>query len=224
MHIYPHWALLTATIVFALIAIMHLLRVIYQFQLTVTGKIIPVWVSTIGFIILSMLAIWMWLASAQMAWAEEKKMSLILQSSAFNENGSIPVKYTCDGNNISPPLSWKDSSNNTKSFVLIVDDPDATAGVWDHWIIFNIPDGINELSENASLPDKALYGKNSFGNLGYGGPCPPNGEHRYLFKLYALDTVLSLPSGSTKQAIEAGMMGHILAMSTLTGRYEKIKG
>ena len=224
MHINPHWALITAAIIFAIIATLHLLRIIYKFQVIFAGKIIPLWVSGIGFIILTILAIWMLLASVQVAWAEGEKMMFTIQSSAFNDNGSIPSKYTCDGNNVSPPLSWKESPAKTKSFVLIVDDPDAPNGVWDHWIIFNIQNGITELPENTSLPEKALYGKNSWGKLAYGGPCPPNGEHRYLFKVYALDTLLNLPSGSTKQAVEAAMMSHVLAMTTLTGRYERIKG
>lgn len=224
MHIYPHWALLTAAIIFAFIAVMHLLRIIYKIQVNIAGKIIPVWISGIAFIFLTVLAIWMLFASVEVAWAEGGKMVFTMQSSAFKENGSIPSKYTCDGNNISPPLSWKESPANTKSFVLIVDDPDAPNGVWDHWIIFNIPSETTELTENASLPKDALYGKNSWGKLAYGSPCPPSGEHRYIFKLYALDTLLNLPSGATKSEIEAAMKNHILATTKLITRYKKIKG
>lgn len=150
-------------------------------------------------------------------------MGLTLQSSAFNEGSSIPSKYTCDGTNISPPLSWHDEPKSTKSFVLIVDDPDAPVGNWDHWLLFNIPETTHEMSENlSSLPNGALQGKNSWGKSAYGGPCPPDGEHRYFFKLYALDTLLSLSAGATKSQIESGMKGHILADAKLMGRYKKI--
>lgn len=150
-------------------------------------------------------------------------MKFKLQSPAFNDGNSIPSKYTCDADNISPPLMWQNEPENTKSFVLIVDDPDAPAGNWDHWIIFNIPITIHELSENLhSLPDGAQYGKNSWGKTSYGGPCPPDGEHRYFFKLYALDTNLNISSNATKSQIISAMDGHIIADAKLMGKYKKI--
>lgn len=149
-------------------------------------------------------------------------MGLAIKSSAFNEGGSIPSQYTCDGEDISPPLSWQDEPKNTKSFVLIVDDPDAPVGNWVHWILFNIPEAIHELSENlSSLPNGAQFGKNSWEKSTYGGPCPPNGEHRYFFKLYALDTLLNLPAGATKSQIESAMRGHIIATAKLLGKYKR---
>lgn len=120
-------------------------------------------------------------------------MAFILESSAFNNGGSIPSKYTCDDDDISPPLSWRDAPTDTKSFVLIVDDPDAPVGTWDHWLLYNIPAATHELAENlTSAPDGAHGGKNSWGKTTYGGPCPPDREHRYFFKLYALDSKLNL--------------------------------
>jgi Raf kinase inhibitor-like YbhB/YbcL family protein len=154
----------------------------------------------------------------------EQTMALELLSSAFQQDGQIPSQYTCDGKNVSPPLFWKDSPEGTKSFVLIVDDPDAPSGTWDHWIIYNIPPQITSLSENLSaLPDGALNGKNSWNTLNYAGPCPPDKEHRYLFKLYALDTTLPANSGMSKQEIETAISGHVLASTTLVGRYQRSK-
>ncbi len=149
-------------------------------------------------------------------------MTLTLQSTAFHSGTSIPAKYTCDGESISPPLSWQGEPNNTKSYVLIVDDPDAPNGTWDHWIVFNIPRATHEFSENInSLPKGAQSGKNSWGKSVYGAPCPPNGEHRYYFKLYALDIFLNLPVNSTKEQIESAMQGHIVADAKLMGKYKK---
>src|SRR3990167_524972 len=138
-------------------------------------------------------------------------MTLTLKSAAFTEGNSIPSTYTCDGEDLSPPLNWQGEPANTKSFVLIVDDPDAPMGTWDHWLIYNIPPAIHELSENlTSLPTGAHEGKNSWGNIGYGGPCPPDREHRYFFKLYALDFMLTLTPNATKSQIESAIQGHIL--------------
>ncbi len=149
-------------------------------------------------------------------------MELTIQSSAFNNNGSIPTKYSCNGDNISPPIHWKNIPAKTNSLVLIVDDPDAPMGVWDHWIIFNIPKTTTQFSENlTALPTGAQYGKNSWGKLSYGGPCPPSGEHRYIFTLYALDTLLDLSQGADKTQIENAMQGHILATAKLMGKYKK---
>ncbi len=147
-----------------------------------------------------------------------------LTSAAFENNTIIPLKYTCDGENINPPLSFSDIPEKTKSLVLIMDDPDAmqVAGkVWDHWIVFNIPPITREVAEGKNPPGK--LGKNSRNNLTYGGPCPPDRVHRYFFKLHALDTGLSLPEGSSKADVETAMKGHILARAELMGRYERKK-
>ncbi len=154
------------------------------------------------------------------ALAQGNTMELL--SPAFKHNDSIPKKYSCQGENISPPLQWKNSPAKTISFVLIMDDPDAPNGAWDHWILFNIPKNKLELPENiTTLSDGISYGKNSWGNLSYGGPCPPNGEHRYYFKLYALDVLLDLPSGVDKETLENAMKGHVVASAELMGRYKK---
>lgn len=151
-------------------------------------------------------------------------MTFKIQSSAFNEGDLIPSKYTCEEKDIFPPLSWKDAPDNTKSFVLIVDDPDAPGGNWDHCIVFNMPETTHQLAENmTSLPKNAEYGKNSWGNLTYGGPCPPSGTHRYYFKLYALDSLLNISAGASKKQIETAMQGHVLAETQLMGRYKKLK-
>ena len=146
-----------------------------------------------------------------------------LKSSGFENNGKIPSKYTCDGNNISPQLSISDVPKNAKSLVLIMDDPDAVkpAGrVWDHWIVFNIHPETNEITE-AQEP-QGVQGITSFGGLGYGGPCPPDSEHRYFFKLYALDTELDLNEGVTKGEVETAIQEHIIEKTELIGRYERV--
>ncbi len=145
-----------------------------------------------------------------------------LMSHAFAEGQAIPRQYTCDGEDISPELSWRNVPEGTQSFVLIVDDPDAPNGTWDHWLLYNIPSDIRGLAEAIKkLPAGTQVGKNSWGRTDYGGPCPPDREHRYVFKLYALDTVLKLPDGADKKQIETMMMGHILAETSLMGRYDR---
>ena len=152
-------------------------------------------------------------------------MKLSLSSTAFSNEQSIPRKYTCDGNNTSPPLNWTNAPENTKSFALIVDDPDAPSGTWVHWVIYNIPATTNKFAEDIpahiQLPDGSLQGMNSWPKLGYGGPCPPSGTHRYYFKLYALDNTLTLASGASKAALMAAMQGHILAQAELMGTYRR---
>lgn len=152
-------------------------------------------------------------------------MTLSLSSSAFASGQSIPAKYSCKGQNISPALAWSDTPAGTKSFALIVDDPDAPAGTWVHWVLFNIPASTTGLPEavkaGAQLADGSLQGKNSSGKLGYDGPCPPSGTHRYFFKLYALDTSLNLSSGSSKDQLLKAMQGHILAQGELMGTFSK---
>ncbi len=144
-----------------------------------------------------------------------------LTSTAFNHNSSIPSQYTCDGANISPALEWSDAPANTKSFALIVDDPDAPAKVWVHWILFNIPVNVNNLKENIKTGD-FIQGATDFdGKQQYGGPCPPSGTHHYHFTLYALDTMLDLPTGTNKNDLLTTMNGHILEQTTLVGTYTK---
>ncbi|HIA23656.1 MAG TPA: YbhB/YbcL family Raf kinase inhibitor-like protein [Candidatus Marinimicrobia bacterium] len=146
-----------------------------------------------------------------------------ITSSAFSDGALIPIKYTCDGDDISPPLVWSDIPENTASFVLINDDPDAPVGTWDHWILFNLEGKTTELAENVDLSKLAgvQLGRNSWRRNDYGGPCPPYGTHRYFFKLYALDMKLDLPAGSSKQDIKKAMAGHILAEAELLGRYKR---
>jgi len=143
-----------------------------------------------------------------------------LSSPAFDEGGIIPVRYTCDGGDINPPLAITGAPPGTKSLALIVDDPDAPAGVWDHLILYNIPPQTNEILEGA-LPTDAIIGTNSWGRNDYGGPCPPDREHRYVFTLYALDTELALPPESGKAEVLQAMEGHELARTQLVGRYDR---
>jgi Raf kinase inhibitor-like YbhB/YbcL family protein len=146
-------------------------------------------------------------------------------NSAFTHGELIPAKYTCDGENISPPLYWSNPPSGTQNYALIVDDPDTPTGEWVHWVLYNIPRASSALPESvppdAELPDGSKHGQNSWGNLGYGGPCPPSGTHRYYFKLYALDNMLDMPTGSTKIELKKAMSGHILGRSFLMGLYSK---
>jgi hypothetical protein len=144
---------------------------------------------------------------------------LKLASPAFQDGGNIPDKYTCQGEDVNPPLEIENIPEGTKSLVLIMDDPDAPAGTWDHWVMWNIP-VTSRIAEN-SVPEGAVQGKNSWGRSSYSGPCPPSGIHRYIFKLYALDATLNLDSSSGKGEVEAAMEGHILAQTSLTGLYSK---
>ena len=154
-------------------------------------------------------------------------MSLELTSDAFISGQSIPAKYACTGRNISPALTWNEPPSGTQSFALIVDDPDAPMGTWVHWVLFNIPATARSLQEDLPVTGKnvdpnAIYvGKNSSGNIGYDGPCPPSGTHRYFFKLYALDTVISLLPGATKEQVRKEMEGHTLAQGELIGTFSK---
>jgi Raf kinase inhibitor-like YbhB/YbcL family protein len=153
---------------------------------------------------------------------ESNAMNLNLKSEAFSQNGLIPSQYTCEGKSdlISPPLSWQDDSKATKSYVIIVDDPDAPAGTWDHWVLFNIDPSVKSLAEGASAKG-ATMGSNSWGQIGYKGPCPPSGSHRYFFKLYALDTVLGLKQGASKTDVLTAMKGHVIGTGELMGHYQK---
>ena len=151
-------------------------------------------------------------------------MALQLSCSAFSEGGTIPKQYTCSGEDISPPLSWIGIPANAKSMALVVDDPDAPAGTWVHWVLYNIPAEVTSLPAGipkiATVPNTGTQGSNDFRRIGYGGPCPPPGKsHRYYFKLYALDTTLNLNPGTTKVAVERALQGHILAQGQLMGKY-----
>jgi Raf kinase inhibitor-like YbhB/YbcL family protein len=147
-----------------------------------------------------------------------------LTSKAFQKEGKIPVKYTCDGDNINPPLSISDVPKEAKSLVLIMDDPDVPRnlredGMWDHWVVFNMPVDVREISEGSE--PSGTSGKGTNGETGYYGPCPPDREHRYFFKLYALDSKLDLAEGVDKPTVEKAMKDHIIEKDVLMGRYER---
>ncbi|QNP29636.1 YbhB/YbcL family Raf kinase inhibitor-like protein [Cylindrospermopsis curvispora] len=148
-----------------------------------------------------------------------------LTSSSFIDHGLIPMRYTCDGENISPPLVWDEVPPETVSLSLIMDDPDAPGKTFVHWVVYDIPPTINQLSENIitsqHIPGGGIQGKNDFNILGYGGPCPPSGIHRYFFHLYALDKQLNFSSGVTKNDIMVAMKNHVLAKAQLMGKYQR---
>lgn len=154
-------------------------------------------------------------------------MTFQLTSDAFANGQSIPAKYSCIGRNISPALAWTDPPAGAQSFALIAEDPDAPGGTWTHWVLFNISAEARELEEDLPVTGKnitpnAIYtGENSWGDIGYGGPCPPSGTHRYFFRLYALDTLISLLPGATKSQLLKEMKGHILAQTELMGTFSK---
>ena len=152
-------------------------------------------------------------------------MPFELTGSAFAPGEPIPIAYTCDGDDISPPLEWTDPPAGTQSFALICDDPDAPVGTWVHWVLYNLPASTRALSEaippEANLPDGSQHGENSWRRRDYGGPCPPSGTHRYFFKLYALDTALDLDAGAGKEQVLQAMEGHILAQAELMGVYAR---
>jgi Raf kinase inhibitor-like YbhB/YbcL family protein len=156
-------------------------------------------------------------------------MAFTLQSKAFQAGAPVPAKFTCDGADLSPALSWSEPPQGTKSLALIADDPDAPAGTWTHWVLFNLPLGTTELAEGVrpvdELPGGGRQGKNDFRKIGYGGPCPPPGKpHRYFFKLHALDITLDLAAGASKADVEHAMEGHVLAKAELMGTYARGKG
>ena len=156
-------------------------------------------------------------------------MAMTLNSPTFQQNGHIPSKYTCEGEDVSPPLAWEGAPNGAKSLVLIIDDPDAPDPkapkmVWVHWVVYNIPPETRALPENAGkagLPQGTLLGLNDFKKTGYGGPCPPIGRHRYFHKLYALDEVLPELHNPSKAELESAMRGHVIAQAVLVGTYQK---
>lgn len=150
-----------------------------------------------------------------------------ISSPAFNNNEMIPDKYTCDGENVNPPLLFNGIPINAQSLILIMDDPDIPdfvkqnmgIEVFDHWLVYNIPTTTKEIKENSTPP--GTVGANSKGENNYTGPCPPDGQHRYLFKLYALDKILDLPEGSNKKQVESAMQGHIISQAELIGLYAR---
>ncbi|HLF32743.1 MAG TPA: YbhB/YbcL family Raf kinase inhibitor-like protein [Cyclobacteriaceae bacterium] len=150
---------------------------------------------------------------------------MILKSKAFVEGGSIPTLYTCDGKDVSPPLSWEEVPGETRYLSLICEDPDAPAGLWIHWVIFNIPVSEPGLAENvprmSSLKNGAVQGKNTARQIGYGGPCPPGGTHRYFFRLYALDAPLNLGPEARKDDVVKAIEGHITGTAVLMGIYSR---
>lgn len=154
---------------------------------------------------------------------EGKNMNFNFTIDEFIDKGKIPVELTCDGHDRIPTLRWYNAPDDTRSFAVIMDDPDAPNGTWDHWIVFNIPKNISGLNQRQPLPQGALSGKNSWGKLNYGGPCPPDREHRYFFTLYALDNVLSLPNGASKSEILSSMDGHILEKIIIVGYYDRVR-
>jgi len=175
------------------------------------------------------LAAVLFLAGASLAIAEEKSMSLTITSTAFAPEEAIPSLYTCEGKDISPPLAWTGAPAATKSFALIVDDPDAPdpaapKTTWVHWVLYDIPPTASSLPEAvqaSALPPGTREGVNDWGRTGFGGPCPPIGRHRYFHKLYALDTTLPDLKRPKKAALEKAMQGHILAQAVLIGTYQK---
>ncbi len=156
-------------------------------------------------------------------------MTLKLMSAAFAQGGEIPSKYTCEGQDVSPPLAWSGAPANTKSLALVVDDPDAPDPAapkmtWVHWVLYNLPTSVSSLPEGATpLPAGTLEGVNDWKRTGYGGPCPPVGRHRYFHKLYALDTMLPDLGRPSKAKLEARIKGHVIAQVELVGTYQKRK-
>lgn len=152
------------------------------------------------------------------------KNKIKITSSAFKNGKLIPNKYACDGDDVSPPISWSSVPDGTESIAIITDDPDAPGGTFVHWVIYDIPGDITELSEEISsddaLEDGTQQGTNDFGNIGYNGPCPPKGTHRYYFKIYALDKETGIDPGATKEDLVNAMKGHILGEGKLMGKYK----
>ena len=157
--------------------------------------------------------------------AQTDKPDMKLISSAFKEGEPIPRQYTCDGVNVSPPLEWSGTPKTAKTIAIIADDPDAPSGTWVHWVFYNLPADNIGLVENLppteNLKAGGFQGKTDFGKVGYGGPCPPSGTHRYFFKVYAVDSELALKAGATKDELMKAMEGHIVGQAQLTGTYRR---
>ena len=151
-------------------------------------------------------------------------MTIQVSSSAFHEGATIPQQYTADGKDVSPPLHWASGPDGTQAYAVVCEDPDAPRGIWTHWVLFNLPADKHELHEGMAhgheLPGGARQGKNDFGKTGYGGPSPPRGKpHRYFFKVYALDTMLDLHAGATREQLLTAIKGHVLTEGHLMGHY-----
>jgi len=161
--------------------------------------------------------------------AYEAIMAFSLSSTAFKDGTAIPIQHTCDGADVSPPLAWSSAPAGTRTFALIADDPDAPAGTWVHWVLYNLPAAVSDLPEDIAKVESldlggARQGRNDFRRPGYGGPCPPPGPaHRYFFRLYALDASLTLKAGAQKKDLEAAMQGHVLGTAQLVGSYARQK-
>ncbi len=174
--------------------------------------------------IFAIMALMVMLAITCQAGGESGATNLAVKSPVFMQDGRIPAKYTCDGEDVSPPLYWSPGPTATESYALIVDDPDAPGGTFTHWLMYNIPFNVTRLEEHVTalgrLDDGTLQGKNSYGRIGYGGPCPPPGSpHHYRFNVYALDTRLKLGPGAPGDDLARAMRGHVLAQGELTGIY-----
>jgi len=155
-----------------------------------------------------------------------KDKAFTISSSNFSSGGEIPKKFSCDDSDVSPELSWTGAPAGVRSFAVIADDPDAPAGTWTHWVLFDLPPQTTELPEGVpkvdEVPTGGRQGRNDFGKIGYNGPCPPPGKpHRYFFKLYALDQMLNLKPGASKREVEQAMQGHVLGKAELTGKYRR---
>lgn len=157
--------------------------------------------------------------------AEDAMKRIELRSPAFGNGDMIPVEHTCDGTNVSPALEWSVVPAGAQSLALISDDPDAPVGNWVHWVLYDLPPGLTGLPAGVPpgdrVPGGGTQGRTDFGSTGYGGPCPPSGTHRYFFKLFALDTVLNLGPGATKEQLEKVMRGHVMGLGELMGRYQR---
>jgi Raf kinase inhibitor-like YbhB/YbcL family protein len=152
-------------------------------------------------------------------------VTMVLRSDAFADGGNIPTKYTCEGDNVSPPLTWSGTPAPARSFALIMEDPDALLGAFTHWVIFDLDPTTSTLGEGVQaapqLANSAIQGRNGFGKIGYGGPCPPRGRHHYRFTLYALDNLLRLAPGSSKKQVLGAMHSHILEQAQLVGLFQR---
>jgi Raf kinase inhibitor-like YbhB/YbcL family protein len=185
-----------------------------------TGRQVALWMTLLTIIAVGSASC----TAGELELPDEGEMTLSLSSPVFQEGEDIPITYTCDGEDISPPLMWGEPPSQTQSFALIMDDPDAPGGVFTHWLLFNLPADSRDLPEavppHNELENGALQGKNSLGNIGYGGPCPPSGSaHHYRFTIYALDQALDLMAGASRKQVIDAITGHILARGQLTGMY-----
>ena len=182
-------------------------------------------IQSLLFVVLALLCSLFFITGVVYSDDEKEAPKLQVQSTAFNEGELIPVQYTCKGKDISPPLEWSGIPENTKSIALIADDPDAPMGTWVHWVLYDLPPTLTSLPEAiASAKNPAVggtHGLTDFKRLGYGGPCPPSGTHRYYFKVYALDAKLALEAGATKAKLLKAMTDHILAQGTMMGKFSK---